>query len=1001
MSLKIPFKIFTKEEALAEITKLVKSFEEFHSHYLSVDFNETQTRIEFVNPFWRALNWDIDNEKNQSPYHTEIVHEAKQRQDEAIKFADYLFRREESRDFFYLETKKPSVNIKNDTNSALQLRNYGWQRSMKISILSNFENFAIYNCLQEPHDDDKATVGLIDNQFYTYKDYLTKFDFFWEYFERGKVFSGSLETFVRKNVKKGNFKTVDTAFLEKIEEWRRNLAISLLTRNPNIEEYEINFAVQQTIDRMLFLKIAEDRGIEPKNQLKKCAEKGNLYENIYELFYTADQRYNSGLFDFKKDIITKALKVDNKIIKTIITDLYKKGGFNFSIIPVEILGSAYEQFLGKIITFDENKTAKIDFKPEVRKAGGVYYTPQYIVDYIVEHTIGKKIAELESLDKISEISKLKILDPSCGSGSFLLGAYRFLLNFYQNYYFKLKQEGKKVRELTKDDQLTTAVKKQILLNNIYGVDIDTQAVEVTKLSLLIKCLEGETVATVMEQNKLFKERVLPTLDNNILDGNSLISHDFYENSLFLTPKEKRKINTFDWKQGFPDVIKNGGFDFVIGNPPYVSLDIVQTEQKDYLETKFANFATRQSNLYFFFMAVAHKLLKINGLLSFINERYYFNSKNGLNFRKFMQENYQIKEIVDFKNIQIFDGVNTLTVINTFAKTQEKIDIKITQFDEKVRKMIDNQIIENSSASYYLLPQNAIKSNDWNFSSQNMINFKEKFANFLSLDSFVTMGQGITSGLNEVFIVDENTIKTHKLERKLLQKYVKTRDIQPYEINYRNLYLILTLQETEIDKYPKIKNYLSQFTEKLTQRFECKNGQGTWYSVSVPRNLHLFQTAKEKILTPLYAKGNKFGYDNCDENYNYYALTDTFLLVKKEGISVSLKFILGILNSKFMNFYNSVFGKLKRDGYYEYSRNTLSKLPIPSIDFSNKIQKNIHDKIVQYVDKVLELKAESNTVKIPTEKQHSENLAKHFIAKIDQEIYKLYDLSAEEIEKIEL
>ncbi len=640
-------------------------------------------------------------------------------------------------------------------------------------------------------------------------------------------------------------------------------------------------------------------------------------------------------------------------------------------------------------SFYENFIAQF---PELRRELGVYYTPKCIVDYIVQQTIGKAIAQQTP----EQIAQLKILDPSCGSGSFLLGTYHFLLNYHETYYRKQKESGKKVKELTPDDRLTSAVKKQILLNNIFGVDIDTQAVEVAKLSLLIKCLEGETPASVKEQNQLIKERVLPTLDHNVLDGNSLISHDFYENSLFLTPIEKRKINTFDWKQGFPAVIKQGGFDFVIGNPPYFSLDTLPTEQKDYLEKKFADFATRQSNIYFFFMAMAHKLLKTNGILSMINERYYFNSKNALSFRKFMQTHYQIQEIVDFKNIQIFEGVNTLTVINTFVKSDTPQPIQVMQFGEELRAIPDKKLLGNTIATTYTLNPNSLHPANWSFSNQAHRNLQEKLANFPVLSQLVEMGQGITSGLNEVFIVDEKILKTNKLEKELLQKYVKTRDIQPYHISHRNLYLILTLQDTLIDKYPKTKKYLEQFYDRLVQRFEFKNGQGTWYSVSVPRNLHLFQTAKEKILTPLYAKGNKFAYDTCQDHQNFYTLTDTFILVKKEEVPLALKFILGILNSKFMNFYNTLVGKLKRDGYYEYSRNTLSQLPIPPIDFNNKKEKNLHDKIVQYVEKVLVLKTEHHTAQLPTEKQRIDRETLYFLEKIDELVLELYGVAEGEI-----
>ena len=273
------------------------------------------------------------------------------------------------------------------------------------------------------------------------------------------------------------------------------MAVNISWNNKNLDEDEINFAVQQTIDRIIFLRIAEDRSVEPYGNLKHAIKQGNLYSNLFEQFRKADEKYNSGLFDLKKDRISETLKIENKIIKTIINELYyPECPYEFSVLPVEILGSAYEQFLGKVIRITPAHHAKIEEKPEVRKAGGVYYTPQYIVEYIVKNTVGKLIEGKTP----KEISKIKIVDPACGSGSFLIGAYQYLLDWHKNYYTDNGKisKGKKDNPLTPEGHLTTAEKKRILLNNIFGVDIDVNAVEVTKLSLLLKCMEGETEASI-------------------------------------------------------------------------------------------------------------------------------------------------------------------------------------------------------------------------------------------------------------------------------------------------------------------------------------------------------------------------------------------------------------------------------------------------------------------------------------------------------------------------
>jgi type I restriction-modification system DNA methylase subunit len=238
----------------------------------------------------------------------------------------------------------------------------------------------------------------------------------------------------------------------------------------NFAEEEINFAVQQTIDRIIFLRIAEDRGVEQYDSLKKCISDHHpadsiYYKNLFQLFERADEKYNSGLFDFDKDTISATLNIENKTLKAIITELYYPGQYDFSAMPIEILGSAYEQFLGKTIRITSRHSVKIEEKPEVRKTGGVYYPPQYIVDYIVQNTVGKL---LESKTP-KEATKIKIVDPACGSGNFLLGAYQYLLDWHLNFYAQNKvtpSRGFKTDVLTPDGKLTTSEKKRILLNNI-------------------------------------------------------------------------------------------------------------------------------------------------------------------------------------------------------------------------------------------------------------------------------------------------------------------------------------------------------------------------------------------------------------------------------------------------------------------------------------------------------------------------------------------------------
>ena len=422
-----------------------------------------------------------------------------------------------------------------------------------LSILTDFEEFAVYDCQSRPKASDKADAGRI--MFLTYRDYLDRWDEIANIFSPEAINKGSFDKFITTTKGKRGTSTVDIEFLNEIEEWRKLLAKYIARDNKDLSREEINFAVQRTIDRILFLRMCEDRAIENYGQLQMLIGGDRIYPRLCEVFERADEKYNSGLFHFRPekdraetpDELTLNLKIDDMPLRWILGSLYyPKSPYEFSVLSAEILGNVYEQFLGKVITLSQAHTIKIEEKPEVKKAGGVYYTPSYIVDYIVKNTVGK-LCENKTP---KEIAKLKILDPACGSGSFLLGAYTYLLDFHRDWYVD-NDPAKFTRQIYqgKGGQwlLTIAEKKKILLNNIYGVDIDSQAVEVTKLSLLLKVLEGENLETL----KLIHERALPDLGNNIKCGNSLIAPDFYDNQTeSFTDEQRMKINAFDWQKEF-------------------------------------------------------------------------------------------------------------------------------------------------------------------------------------------------------------------------------------------------------------------------------------------------------------------------------------------------------------------------------------------------------------------------------------------------------------------
>lgn len=892
--------MITKEAAFQKISELVERFVEQFDSYKNVNYNETLTRRDFIDPFFKALGWDIDNEQGYAEAYREVIHEDRVKIGKATKAPDYSFRLSGGKRLFFVEAKKPSVVIKDDIIPAYQVRRYGWNAKLSVSIITDFEEFAIYDCTRRPNPTDKASVARI--KYLTFREYLKEFDFIWDTFSKERVLKGSFDKFVQGNVNKKGTATVDKEFLLSLDSWRTYLATSISWNNKNLDEDEINFVVQQTLDRIIFLRIAEDRGIEPYGNLQNAVKQGDSYQNMFAIFGEADAKYNSGLFDFKKDKLSKDIKIDNKVIKTIIKELYYPDSpYEFSILAVEILGSAYEQFLGKVIRITPGHHAKIEEKPEVRKAGGVYYTPQYVVEYIVKNTVGKLVEGKAPKD----ISQIKIVDPACGSGSFLIGAYQYLLDWHKNFYTEngtLRQaqgpKNKKDNPLTPEGNLTTAEKKRILLNNIYGVDIDVNAVEVTKLSLLLKCMEGETDASIAYQLSIFHERVLPTLDNNIKSGNSLIDTDFYDYQLDFG--EEKKIKPFNWQKAFPEVFNrkteepddelkiiaqkakqhatkalqyvseleeklstaneptiksgsNGGFDVVIGNPPYGA--VYDETQKIYFISNYKTVEGRFDN-FELFIENGIKLLAKDGLLGFIIPSPFLTNLYSRKLRRHLVTNCSLIEVASF-SMHVFEDPTVHTSI-LIASPTRRVKNKLT-----IKSRIDSIEKLNSKESFQL-SQDEIKNNA-NYVIDIFINPTAKNIidklndNSRPLGEICFIRQCIKTGDDKKYVVSSDS----KLEEPW-KKSLRGKSISRNGIEEKNVYL----------KY------------------------GDWLARNW-KNTSFYETNKIAI-----RETGKRITATLDLEKRYFLSSLYAIYYKHEELNneSDLKFLLGILNSELANYY---------------------------------------------------------------------------------------------------
>ncbi len=925
----------TKERSINKVGELVTRFGEQYDSYKSSAYNETLTRRDFIDPFFKALGWDIDNESGYAESYREVIHEDRVKVGNETKAPDYSFRLVGGKRLFFVEAKKPSVHIKDDIVPAYQVRRYGWSAKLPISIITDFEEFAIYDCTKKPHPMDKASIARI--KYLNYSEYLKDFDFIWNTFSKERVLKGSFDQFVQNDTYKKGTATVDKEFLQSLDNWRTYLATSIAIKNKHLDEDEINFAVQQTIDRIIFLRIAEDRSIEPYGNLRDCIKQGNLYENLYHLFVKADEKYNSGLFDFDKDKISHNLEIDNKVIRTIITELYYPCPYAFGVLPVEILGTAYEQFLGKVIRITPAHHAKIEEKPAVRKAGGVYYTPQYIVDYIVKNTVGNLIEGKTPKD----VSKIKIVDPACGSGSFLLGAYQCLLDYHKNYYTDNGKisKGAKGNTLTPEGNLTTAEKKRILINNIYGVDIDINAVEVTKLSLLLKCMEGETEASIATQMQLFHERVLPDLDNNIKSGNSLIDTDYYDSQLDFG--DEKKIKPFNWQQAFPEVFKQGGFDAVIGNPPYVNLVAIPNEQREYFQKHFKT-CRNKSDLYSFFLEKACSITKKDeGKFGFIVPHTWLATESFEVLRKKLLDEMRIESISEM-GFKVFEKVVVSTVILICSSKKKDITVYNKDFTKRFSISALNWINDN----YHI---------DLEWSPNKELIYTKLTKNTVPLETMIQFSRGIKTSDDTRFInkIPKNTD---------FKKVYRGRNIKAYSLNWMGEYIWYRpdLMKEKVGCLPHTKEFFEVPEKLITQRVNSSMQLLVAYDAN--KNYFLDTT-------------NVSRYDSWDKVH-------------------SMKYIAGVLNSKLINYWYCNRFKMPTIGLYE-----LHSIPFRVINF-NSNEKKSHDEIVKNVETLLKLNEEIHEVKLQSKTEQIQAHIAHCKGKIDQIVYGLYGLTEEEISTVE-
>lgn len=1016
------------------IHELVERFERNRSQYRAASYNETQVRREFLDPFFEALGWDVNNRQGYAEAYKDVVHEDAIRIAGKHKAPDYSFRIGGTRKFF-VEAKKPSVDLAGDSQPALQVRRYAWSAKLPLSILTDFEELAVYDCRIQPEAGDRASTAR--TMLVPYTEYPARWGEIYGRFSREAVLKGSFDLYTESAARKRGTTEVDAVFLKDLRTWREALARNIALRNPGISARELNFAVQQILDRLVFLRICEDRLIEDYGRLRNAAGgKGGVYSALVKLFSIAEDRYNSGLFHFKSekgrtsqvDAMTPGLTIDDKVLKDIVRHLYYPDSpYEFSVISSDILGQVYEQFLGQVIRLTPTGRAEVEDKPAVRKAGGVFYTPTFIVDYIVKLTVGRLLMGKTP----KEVARLRFLDPACGSGSFLIAVFQFLLDWHLAYYLADGPEkharGRPPRVYQASGgawRLTGDEKKRILLNNVYGVDIDAQAVEVTKLSLVLKVLEGETDQSLGSQLALFQERVLPDLGNNIKCGNSLISpQDLYagHQPSLLGEDELYRVNPFDWKAEFPDVFTgpDPGFDVVLGNPPYIRIQTM-TEwaplEVEFFKRRYVSASKGNYDIYVVFVERGLELLNSKGLLGYILPHKFFNAQYGQALRELISQGRHLSGVVNFGREQVFAQATTYTALLFLDKTETDHFVY-----SDVTRLAEWRSQPDTPGT--TIPTSKVTAREWTFGVGHGADLFDRLAGFNVKLRDVTdrIFQGLVTGADAVFLLRKSDVGTyrsaatgreHLIEDGLMHPLCKgslnirryriadvTQAILfPYDIRDGRADLISPKDFEE--RFPHGWSYLCECRTILEARERGKWHHDRWYALG--RSQNLTQMSQVKILTPSIAASASFTLDRDDHFFvgsgggggGGYGITID------ERTSIEYPYLLGLLNSRLLDWYLRRISSVFSGGYYAYNRQYIEQLPVVPVDKSRAESIPLGSQVSSLVEQILTLHTRLHSSRSSHDRDVTLRQITGMERQIDSLVYTIYGLSSDDIREIE-
>lgn len=946
------------------IRELVHKYEANRTYYLTDRYNETLLRSDFLDPLFEMLGWDIKNRAGRPTNEREVILEEplKAGAAENTKKPDYTFRLFSERKFF-LEAKKPCVHIDTMDAPARQARRYGYTANLKISVLSNFEYLMIYDASVKVEESDNNQKAQIKKYHYT--EYADKFEELQRLLGRESVYSGQFDEEWKDIEVRLKQWSVDRQFLKQINEWRLMLGKEILSADPKMDMDLLGDEVQSYINKILFLRVCEDRNIETYKELLAIADSGR-FDKLREKFRKADSQYNSGLFDqaLSENVVCNA----SSAFWTIIRQLYfPESPYSFSVFSSDILGHIYEIFIAEKLAV-VNGELRI-----VRKAENVdcdvVTTPTYIIREILRQTI----LPLFTGKSDREIMKMKLADIACGSGAFLLEAYQLLNDLLIDYY--IQHDTSKLVQIGENSYRLKFVEKKALLTScIYGVDKDFNAAEACKFGLLLKLLENENSASLMNEHP-----ILPDLAANIHFGNSLLS------SQDIKPNDTADINPFNFGEL--------RFDAIIGNPPYLTTEGMKniTPKELPLYKKKYSSAYKQFDKYIVFIERALELLKEEGILGYIVPLKFMKVGAGQELRRLISTHRTLEAITAFGACKVFSGKSNYTCLLILKKAEHDSFRYNEVGDLEQWKLADKNILPTDIKSF-----EEISENTWALFPEHLRGaYDTILANSIKLVEVTgedNIFNGIQTSANKVYVFQptsetditytfRNGDYEWEVEKEVTRPYFQTsrgddglntyrtfkpnaRVIFPYRKNEKGKLELILLDDIKND-FPHLFVYLTahkSILDSATRDIQPKpTTSDEWHRYGRHQSLDACNLP-QKIIVGVLSTGDKYAVDSFSTFVSSGGTAGYCMIALPEDSPYSIYYLQAILNSKYMEWVSSLYGEIFGGGFIARGTKVLKQLPIRKIDFSNDDERLCHDCIAELQKQLIVMGDEMDAMK---------------------------------------